>query len=453
MTAVTTSAEASRIRVPGVVQANAYKEVIVTPLVGGRITRVHAELGQVVGRGQTLAEVYSSELTEAQRQYLSARAELEAHEQQLRRTERLVEIGAASKQELEKIHAEHTAQTTEVEGARSRLVLLGLSADQLSSLTSAAGIITTANIPAPLAGVVVGREANVGLNVEPSTPLFKVVDLSTVWVVGELYERDFTHVRVGSSATITTTAYPGRALQGRVSYIDPQLESATRTAQLRVEVPNPRGELRLGMYADMEVGDARPSTVVGIPRPAVQMVGDRSVVYLVRPNQPGTFIEREVRLGDTIGDKVVVTSGLQAGDAIVASGSFALRAERERLGLRSSLATSVAASGNVPAAGASGNLAGGGAQAAPGVQTARVTVSEQGFEPSQLTLRAGVPARITFLRTSDKTCGTEVVFPALQIKRALPLNEPVTVDLTPQNSGSLTFICGMNMLRGTIVVR
>ena len=452
VTKVTASAEAGRIRVPGVIRANAYKEVTVTPLIGGRITRVNAELGQAVGRGQTLAEIYSPELVEVQRQYLTVRAELEAHEQQLRRTERLVEIGAASRQEMEKIHAEHTAQTTEVEGRRSQLVLFGLSVDQIARLTSAAGIITTANIPAPLAGIIVQREANVGLNVEPSTPLFKVVDLSTVWVVGDLYERDFTHVMVGSPATIITTAYPDRALQGRVSYIDPQLRPETRTAELRVEVPNPRGELRLGMYADMEVGDARPSITAAIPRTAVQIVGDRAVIYLVTPNQPGLFIEREVHLGDTIGDKVVVTSGLQTGDAIVSSGSFALRAERERLGLRSTR-DSVPAAGNRPVAGAMDNMASRAAPSSAGLQTARVVVSDQGYEPSQLTLRAGVPARITFLRTSDKSCGTEVVFPALNIKRALPLNEPVTVDLTPQNPGSLSFVCGLDMLGGTVVVR
>lgn len=451
-TKVTASAEASRIRVPGVIRANAYKEIIVTPLVGGRITRVNAELGQAVSRGQTLAEVYSSELAEVQQQYLSARAELEAHDQQLRRTERLVEIGAASRQEMEKIHAEHTAQTTEVAGRRSQLVLFGLSDERIVRLTSAAGIITTANITAPLGGVVVQREANVGLNVEPSTPLFKVVDLSSVWVVGDLYERDFTHVRVGSPATITTTAYPDRALEGRVSYIDPQLRPETRTAEVRVEVPNPRGELRLGMYADMEIGDARPSITTAIPRTAVQMVGDRAVVYLVTPNQPGVFIEREVRLGDTVGDKVLVASGVQAGDTIVASGSFALRAERERLGLRPARG-SVGAAGTSPVAGGMGNMSSRGAQTSAGLQTARVVVSDQGYEPSHLTLRAGVPARITFLRTSDKTCGTEVVFPALQIKRALPLNEPVTVDLTAQSPGSLSFVCGLNMLRGTVAVQ
>ena len=118
----------STLRLPGVVEPNAYKQVAVTPLVGGRITRVLVELGQSVRAGQTLAEIFSPELAEAETRFVSARAELDAHERELQRTEKLVEIGSASRQEMERLHAEHTAKLTELESARSRLQLLGLSA-------------------------------------------------------------------------------------------------------------------------------------------------------------------------------------------------------------------------------------------------------------------------------------------------------------------------------------
>ena len=87
------------------------------------------------------------------------------------------------------------------------------------------------------------------------------------------------------------------------------------------------------------------------------------------------------------------------------------------------------------------------------VQTAKVVVNEQGYEPAKVTLRAGAPARITFVRTTDKTCGTEVVFPSLDIKRALPLNEPVVIEFTPAKPGEIRFACGMDMLHGAVVVR
>ena len=329
---VGTTAVSGRIRIAGTVQPNAYRSVVVTPIVGGRVTRVAAELGQRVSRGQTLADVNSSDLAEAQTRYLSARAELEAHEQELRRTEKLVEIGAASRQELEKIHAEHTAQTTAVENSRSRLRLLGMSDADVVKL-SPSELNATVHVAAPIDGVITSREANVGLNVETTTPLFTVVDLSSVWVVGDLYERDFASVRVGSPATVTTTAYPDLKVEGKVGYIDPQVRPETRTAQVRVEVPNPRGELRLGMYAEMLVGESRANAGVIVPRSAVQVVGDRSVVYLVNPKERGRFVEREVRLGEQLGDDVQVLSGLQPGDVVVSKGSFSIRAERDRLGL------------------------------------------------------------------------------------------------------------------------
>ena len=174
---------------PGTIQSNAYRSVVVKPIVAGRVTDVRAELGQLVRRGQTLAQIYSPELADAQTRYLSSRAELEAHEQALRRTERLVEIGAASRQDLEKVHAEHTAATTMVESNRARLTLLGMTDAQLTREAPFTDVNATATIAAPIDGVITTRDANVGLTVDPATPLFTVVDLSTVWVVGDLYNR------------------------------------------------------------------------------------------------------------------------------------------------------------------------------------------------------------------------------------------------------------------------
>jgi hypothetical protein len=160
------------------------------------------------------------------------------------------------------------------------------------------------------------RGANVGLNVDTATKLFTVVDLSTVWVVADLYERDFSRVRVGSEVAITTSARPDVTLRGRVSYIDPQVSADTRTAKVRIEVPNTSGELRLGMYADVVVTGASGTSTPRIPRNAVQNVGDRTVVYLANPKDPGKFVEREVRLGQTSGEQVEVVSGVQPGDIV-----------------------------------------------------------------------------------------------------------------------------------------
>jgi cobalt-zinc-cadmium efflux system membrane fusion protein len=325
------------ITIPGIIEPNAYKETVVTALVAGRVTRVLAELGQRVRRGQTLAELHSPELAEAQREFISASAELGAHEQQLARTERLVAIGSASRQELEMAHAEHTALTTRVEGARSRLRLLGFNADQIGSLASASQITATTEVRAPLDGVVTIRQANVGLNVEGTMPLFTVVDLSTVWVVGDLYEPDFPRVRVGSPVTIVVASYPDLALRGTISYIDPQLSRETRTAKVRAEVQNGQGQLRLGMYAQMRIDSEGGGRVLPvIPKTAIQIIGDHAVVYVADPQTPGRFTETAIRTGSELGDRIAVESGITVGESVVISGSFFLRAERERLGLSDS---------------------------------------------------------------------------------------------------------------------
>jgi RND family efflux transporter MFP subunit len=442
---VSTAASASGLRLPGIVEPNAYKQVAVTPLVGGRITRVSAELGDRVRRGQTLAQIYSPQLAEAQTKYVSAKAMLDAHDRELQRTQKLVEIGAASRQELERIHAEHAAQAAEVQSARSQLQLLGVPAPAIDRLGSGANVNASTSVPAPIDGIVTDRTANAGLNVDQTTTLFKVVDLATVWVVADLYERDFARVRVGADATITTNAYPGVALRGRVSYIDPQVSAETRTARIRVEVPNPRGELRLGLYADVAVTGVAGRSAPAIPRTAIQNVGDRTVVYVANPKEPGKFTEREVRLADTSGEQVEVLSGLQQGDLIVTEGSFFVRAERERLGLRSNAGAAAAAVPGPPRAADAANPE-------PTVQKAKVVISDKGFEPARFTLRAGTPAQLTFLRTSDATCATEVVFPSLKIKRPLPLNQAVVIQFTPAKTGEISFACGMNMLKGLIVI-
>ena len=446
-TAVSAGSSAGSVRAPGVVEANAYRQVVVTPVIGGRITRVTADLGQHVQRGQTLAQIFSPELADAQTRYISARADLEAHEQELARTEKLVAIGAASRQELERIHAGHTARLADVESAASRLQLLGLSSGAIEALGPGKNQGATTNVPAPIAGVVTERLANIGLNVDQASKLFTVVDLSSVWVVANLYEKDFAHVRVGSPATVTTNAYPDLVLQGRVSYIGPQVSPETRTAQVRIEVPNPRSDLRLGMYAEALLGDSGGVSTPMIPRGAVQNVGDRTVVYLVSPKAPGTFVEREVRLGTVTGDRVAVLAGVHIGDVVVGEGSFSVRAERERLGLRA------APMNNQGAAGSTSSIRPGTTQADTKVQGARVAVTETSFDPQRLTLPAGVPARVTFTRTSEKTCATTVVFPSLNIRRELPLDEPVTIEFTPDKAGDISFACGVNMLRGTVVVQ
>jgi RND family efflux transporter MFP subunit len=315
------------VTVPGIVMPNAYQEVKVTPIAGGILTKINVDLGASVQRGAPLATIFSSELADAQTRYLSMRAMLTADHQKLERTERLVAIGAASRQELEEVTAVHAGHETEVAAARQRLLLLGLTQQEVDGLTDPTKVVSQIVVPAPIGGVVTARSANPGQVVTMGQELFVVTDLGTVWLVGDLYEQDFATVRVGFGATATTPAYPGSVFRGRVSYIDPRVDSLARTAKVRVEVPNPGGRLRLGMYASMVFAGGGSQRRVVVPRAAVQAMGDQSVVFLPVAGEEGRFLRRRVRLGTASGESYVVLEGLREGDTIVTEGSFLLRAE------------------------------------------------------------------------------------------------------------------------------
>jgi RND family efflux transporter MFP subunit len=182
-------------------------------------------------------------------------------------------------------------------------------------------------VPAPIDGVITGRSANLGQVVGMGQELFVVTDLSQVWVIGDLYEQDFQMVRVGSEAAITTPAYPTLTLQGRVSYIDPRVDPQTRTTRVRVEVLNPKGRLRLGMYVTMAFTTRSGERVVVVPHAAVQAIGKRYVVFLPVADAEGKFVQRTVQVGQSHGGHSTILSGLQPGETVVTEGSFFLRAE------------------------------------------------------------------------------------------------------------------------------
>ena len=327
---VGTQGTASGITVPGTVTTNAYRDTKVNSLVGGVVRQVSADLGASVSRGQPLAVVLSAELADAQVKYLSMQAMLEADHQKLVRSEKLVALGAASRQELEEVTATHAGHATEVVAARQRLLLLGLSPDQVAGLTDASHVVSDVVVRAPVDGTVIARSVNPGQVVGAAQELFVVTDLRTVWVIGDLYEKDFASVRVGSPATMAIPARPKTVLNGRVAYIDPRVDQATRTAKVRVEVLNRGMELRLGMYVTLDFRTGAGERSIVVPREAVQAVGERSVVYVPVEGDDGRFAERPVKLGAAVGELVQVLEGVKAGERVVTAGSFFLRGEAAR---------------------------------------------------------------------------------------------------------------------------
>jgi cobalt-zinc-cadmium efflux system membrane fusion protein len=316
--------------VPATVTSNAYRETKVNSLVGGIVRHVYPELGARVSRGETLVVVFSHELAKAQMKYLSMRAMLQADDQKLTRTRKLAEIGAASRQEVEEVTAVHEAHATEVAAAHQRLLLLGLTTTQVERLQDASHIVSEVAVSSPADGTILSRNVNPGQVVGAGHELLTVADLGTVWVIGDLYEKDLAGVRVGTPATILVPAVPGTPLRGRVAYIDPRVEPATRTAKVRVEVPNREGVLRLGMFVQMIFRAGSGERRALVPRAAVQSIGGRTVVYVATEDE-GRFVEKTVTLGAMAGDAVQVLAGIKSGDRVVTEGSFFLRAEAARV--------------------------------------------------------------------------------------------------------------------------
>jgi membrane fusion protein, heavy metal efflux system len=308
----------------GIVQANSYRTTPVVSLVGGIVRRVNAELGQNIARGQTAAVVFSDELAQAQSRYLAALAELEEHHKHHARTMKLVEIGAASKEELEQATSKLKTAESEVAQLRQRLLLLGLSPQRINSLRSSSQVSSEVSLPSPVTGTVIARSANPGEVIQADKEILRVADLSSVWVIGQVYGR----IRVGSGANITSEAYPGRVFRGQVSYVDPTLDPATRTAQVRIELANPGQLLKIGMYVNVAFAAlaGAESTVPVVPTSAVQNINNQQVVF-VATNDPTVFAIKQVRLGPEANGRYPVFEGVSVADRIVTEGSFLLRAE------------------------------------------------------------------------------------------------------------------------------
>jgi len=322
------STEAGGQQTTGVVQPNAYLETPIMSLVGGIVRSVGLKLGQNVKKGQIAAVVTSSEFAEAQTRYLTALADLDEHHEHHARTEKLLAIGAASREELEVATSKLKSNEAEVGNMRQRLMLLGLSPQRVNALNSSSQISSEVSLPSPVTGTVTSRAVNPGEIIEANKELMRVTDLSSVWVVAQVYEKDLAKIRIGSGASITSDAYPGRVFRGQVSYVDPRLDPATRTAQVRIELANPGQTLKIGMYVNVAfaaVGGSESTTAV-VPVAAVQNLNNQQVVF-VATGDSNVFTMRPVRIGPESNGFYPVMEGLAVGEHIVTEGSFMLRAE------------------------------------------------------------------------------------------------------------------------------
>lgn len=258
----------------------------------------------------------------------TAEANAEAAREKLERARRLLKIDPARRGEIDAALARLRSAEAKSDAARQKLLVLGLSPAAADRLRSTRRVGSALPLTAPVSGTVTARAVNSGEVVAANKELFKVTNLGTVWVIAEVYEQDLARIRSGSGASITTDAYPGRVFRGQMTYIDPNLNQETRTAQVRVVVENPGQMLKIGMYARVAFGalGMAERTAPVVSESAVQTINNQKIVFLAT-GKPNIFVLRRVNLGAETGAGFVVLEGINVGDKVVTNGSFLLRAE------------------------------------------------------------------------------------------------------------------------------
>ena len=315
---------------PGVVRPNQTRLADITTLVRGRVAEVHADLGQTVEPNQLLAVLHSGDLGLAQSAYLKARARRHVAEQAYQRAQYLFKEKVIGQAEAQRREGEMISIRAEAQEAREGLRLLGMDDKQIRSLERTQTIRSQVTIVAPFAGRVIARNLTKGEVVETTQKLFEVADLSTVWVVGNVSEKDISYVHRATAVPnqpveVHVAAYPDEVFQGIVSYVGDVLDTATRTMQVRLTLANPTGRLKPEMFATIRVSSEPAPDVLVVPEAAVQHDRDRSFVFVEQ--ETGVFEARTIRLGDRNGSFDEVLEGLREGEAVVREGAFILKSE------------------------------------------------------------------------------------------------------------------------------
>ncbi len=316
------------VRAAGRVEPDERRMAMVSPKFEGYVERLHVNVtGQYVAKGQPLFEVYSPELVSAQREYAIAVQ------------------GAASLK-----GADSPAQLGMgrlVESSLQRLKNWDISEEQIKALMASNETRRTLTFRSPVSGIVTEKKAVQGMRFMPGEALYQVTDLSAVWVVADVFEQDLGLVKTGARARVSINAYPDKLFDGRVTYVYPTLKAETRTVPVRVELANPGGLLKPGMFAQMELQVSGKGQVVSVPASAVIDSGTRQVV-LVQLKE-GRFEPREVKLGARSDSHVAVLDGVKEGEQVVVAANFLIDAESNLKAAIGGFASPAAATASAPA--------------------------------------------------------------------------------------------------------
>ncbi len=313
------------------------------PVHEGRIVRLYAGQGSNVKKGQKLADLESADIDQAEADYLKAladydnarrtsSAEVKFAQATYDRTRMLYEKSITAGKNLQA--AEHdlelakasaasaVAQTkAALTSARRHLLILGLKDSDIDALASKSSLAAVFSLTSPIAGIVVERNGTIGATVGSDANVFKIIDISRVWIDANVFEKDLERVRRGQEVKVSVPAFPGVNFSGRVILISSVVDPETRSVKVRTEVPNPDGRLKPDMFANVQIITDLHRTAISIPESAVLDDGGKSVVFVA---EGSGYAKREVNIGIQGNGRVEIIEGLQAGDKVVVKGNYLL---------------------------------------------------------------------------------------------------------------------------------
>jgi Cu(I)/Ag(I) efflux system membrane fusion protein/cobalt-zinc-cadmium efflux system membrane fusion protein len=296
------------VRFYGNVQADERRLGYVQTRFSGWIRKVYADAtGEFVRKGQPLFTIYSPELVSTEQEYLLAKNN----------------VGTLQQSSVQGVAA---GASSLLDAAKQRLLQWDIPPSEIEKLESTGKVITDLTINSPVSGYITEKNALPNMYAQPETRLYTIADLSDIWVYAQVFQSDAGKIKPGDPAEVTVDAYPGKIFRGRVDYLLPQVDIATRTLPVRLVFPNPGLNLRPGMYVNVMVGLPLGRQVV-VPASAAFHSGTKNLLFVYRGN--GHIEPREAEFGAQVGDRIVVLKGARAGDQVVTSANFLIDSEAQ----------------------------------------------------------------------------------------------------------------------------
>jgi membrane fusion protein, heavy metal efflux system len=324
----------------GIVSEDPGRVAHIRPLARGLIDKSYVKLGDRVSEKDPLVEYDNIELGLAIGEYLTSQAELrrsltdlEVKKTILDRGKEMLRVGAIARTAYDLREAEYKDAEAKTAGAKAavdkieeQIHRFGWTDQDLATLPAKQGTghtITHSILKAPFSGIITAYHASVGEAVEPSTELLAITDMSSLWVLADVFEKDLSHVKNGQAVKVRVASYPGRVFQAKITYIADTLEPKTRTAKVRCVVENSSGLLKLEMFATVEIPIDRARDVLAVPDSSIQQIEGKPVVFVRKSERE--FQKQEVQTGIASGGFTEIRSGITEGDLVASHGSFVVK--------------------------------------------------------------------------------------------------------------------------------